>query len=101
MRERGRPVARSGRDRADDRDTVIGDPVNEAARLTDLAKATEARVLASGSLVATADPEEAAQWGPARRSSCGAARGRPGSPRRAGLPGRAQDGPSVAPLSVV
>jgi adenylate cyclase len=42
--------------------TVIGDPVNEAARLTDLAKHTEDRVLASGSLVAMADPDEAAQW---------------------------------------
>ncbi|MBO2462446.1 adenylate/guanylate cyclase domain-containing protein [Actinomadura violacea] len=42
--------------------TVIGDPVNEAARLTDLAKTTEERVLASGYLVAMADPDEAAQW---------------------------------------
>ncbi|TYB41588.1 adenylate/guanylate cyclase domain-containing protein [Actinomadura chibensis] len=42
--------------------TVIGDPVNEAARLTDLAKTTEGRVLASGSLVARADPGEAARW---------------------------------------
>ncbi|MFA1551199.1 adenylate/guanylate cyclase domain-containing protein [Actinomadura chokoriensis] len=42
--------------------TVIGDPVNEAARLTDLAKNTGERVLAAGSLVARADPEEAARW---------------------------------------
>ncbi|GAA1816000.1 adenylate/guanylate cyclase domain-containing protein [Actinomadura chokoriensis] len=42
--------------------TVIGDPVNEAARLTDMAKNTEERVLAAGSLVARADPEEAARW---------------------------------------
>ena len=48
--------------------TVIGDPVNEAARLTDLAKGTEARVLAAGSLVqraATEGPdgaEEARHW---------------------------------------
>ncbi|NEA24150.1 adenylate/guanylate cyclase domain-containing protein, partial [Actinomadura bangladeshensis] len=42
--------------------TVIGDPVNEAARLTDMAKNTEERVLAAGSLVAQADPEEAAHW---------------------------------------
>ncbi|MFB4309887.1 adenylate/guanylate cyclase domain-containing protein [Actinomadura sp. GTD37] len=42
--------------------TVIGDPVNEAARLTDLAKTTEEGVLAAGSLVARAEPEEAARW---------------------------------------
>ncbi|MFC4049462.1 adenylate/guanylate cyclase domain-containing protein [Actinomadura syzygii] len=42
--------------------TVIGDPVNEAARLTDMAKTTEGRVLASGTLVARADPDEAARW---------------------------------------
>ncbi|MFC6885792.1 MULTISPECIES: adenylate/guanylate cyclase domain-containing protein [Actinomadura] len=42
--------------------TVIGDPVNEAARLTDLAKTTEDRVLAAGSLVDAADPAEAAHW---------------------------------------
>ncbi|MFI0368752.1 adenylate/guanylate cyclase domain-containing protein [Actinomadura sp. 1N219] len=42
--------------------TVIGDPVNEAARLTDLAKGTEERVLAAGSLVERAGPDEAAHW---------------------------------------
>ncbi|CNG42539.1 family 3 adenylate cyclase [Mycobacterium tuberculosis] len=42
--------------------TVIGDPVNEAARLTDMAKNTEERVLAAGSLLAQAGPEEAARW---------------------------------------
>jgi adenylate cyclase len=42
--------------------TVIGDPVNEAARLTELAKETPARVLASASLVEHASPEEAAHW---------------------------------------
>ncbi|HEX2316107.1 MAG TPA: adenylate/guanylate cyclase domain-containing protein [Thermomonospora sp.] len=42
--------------------TVIGDPVNEAARLTDLAKTTPRRVLAAGAVVATADPGEAACW---------------------------------------
>ncbi len=36
--------------------------MNEAARLTDMAKNTEERVLAAGSLVAQADPEEAARW---------------------------------------
>ncbi|GGV31614.1 adenylate cyclase [Actinomadura cremea] len=42
--------------------TVIGDPVNEAARLTDLAKTTPARLLAAGSLVDAAGPDEAARW---------------------------------------
>ncbi|MFD0903956.1 adenylate/guanylate cyclase domain-containing protein [Actinomadura sediminis] len=42
--------------------TVIGDPVNEAARLTDLAKATPARVLAAGALLDAAGPDEAARW---------------------------------------
>ncbi|MDQ6837706.1 MAG: adenylate/guanylate cyclase domain-containing protein, partial [Actinomycetota bacterium] len=37
--------------------TVIGDPVNEAARLTDLAKAHPSRVLASGATVSAAGPE--------------------------------------------
>ncbi|MEU9844341.1 adenylate/guanylate cyclase domain-containing protein [Actinomadura sp. NPDC048032] len=42
--------------------TVIGDPVNEAARLTDMAKTTRERVLAAGSLLAGAGPDEAAHW---------------------------------------
>ncbi|MEW2359338.1 adenylate/guanylate cyclase domain-containing protein [Spirillospora sp. NPDC029432] len=42
--------------------TVIGDPVNEAARLTDLAKNTDARVLAAGRLVEEAGPEEGGHW---------------------------------------
>ncbi|SEG64472.1 adenylate cyclase [Thermomonospora echinospora] len=42
--------------------TVIGDPVNEAARLTDLAKTTPRRVLAAGAVVATAAPDEAGRW---------------------------------------
>jgi adenylate cyclase len=42
--------------------TVIGDPVNEAARLTDMAKDTEERVLAAGSLLAQAPPDEADHW---------------------------------------
>ncbi len=41
--------------------TVIGDPVNEAARLSDLAKTIPGRLLASGEAVAAA-PEEAACW---------------------------------------
>jgi adenylate cyclase len=42
--------------------TVIGDPVNEAARLTDLAKQFDGRVLASGAALARAGAEEAARW---------------------------------------
>jgi adenylate cyclase len=42
--------------------TVIGDPVNEAARLTDLAKERDGRVLASGHTVEQAGDEEAGRW---------------------------------------
>ena len=42
--------------------TVIGDPVNEASRLSDLAKAKPERVLASDAAVQRAAPEEAARW---------------------------------------
>ena len=42
--------------------TVIGDPVNEAARLTGEAKKVPARVVASCALVQCADDDEAAHW---------------------------------------
>ncbi|MGO4203674.1 adenylate/guanylate cyclase domain-containing protein [Rhodococcus sp. TAF43] len=42
--------------------TVIGDPVNEAARLTELAKLRPSRVLASTSALYFADDEEQAHW---------------------------------------
>lgn len=42
--------------------TVIGDPVNEAARLTDLAKFEPTRVLGSARAVYLASPEEAHHW---------------------------------------
>jgi adenylate cyclase len=42
--------------------TVIGDPVNEAARLTELAKADGARVLASGAALDRAGPGERERW---------------------------------------
>ena len=42
--------------------TVIGDPVNEAARLTELAKDEDGHVLASCELVEQAGEEEAARW---------------------------------------
>lgn len=44
--------------------TVIGDPVNAAARLTELAKVHPSRLLADARLLDGADAAEAAQWGP-------------------------------------
>jgi adenylate cyclase len=42
--------------------TVIGDPVNEAARLSELAKRRPERLLASQAVLRRADPDEAARW---------------------------------------
>ncbi|MGN7135152.1 adenylate/guanylate cyclase domain-containing protein [Rhodococcoides corynebacterioides] len=42
--------------------TVIGDPVNEAARLSDAAKKTDGRVLASSDALDAAEAGEAAAW---------------------------------------
>ncbi len=42
--------------------TVIGDPVNEAARLTELAKANPGSVLASAAALAQAAGGEAGLW---------------------------------------
>ncbi|WP_433332089.1 adenylate/guanylate cyclase domain-containing protein [Spirillospora sp. CA-294931] len=42
--------------------TVIGDPVNEAARLSDLAKGAPGRVLASGTVFDLAPEDEASAW---------------------------------------
>jgi adenylate cyclase len=42
--------------------TVIGDPVNEAARLCELAKHDEARLVASDAALARASASEAARW---------------------------------------
>jgi len=47
--------------------TVIGDAVNEAARLTELAKALPGRVVASAAAVRAAGEDEAAHWAPAER----------------------------------
>jgi adenylate cyclase len=44
--------------------TVIGDPVNEAARLTDQAKHVPGRILASNAVLDTCDPAEATRWMP-------------------------------------
>lgn len=42
--------------------TVVGDPVNEAARLCELAKREPGRVLASDAVLTRASPDEAARW---------------------------------------
>jgi adenylate cyclase len=42
--------------------TVIGDPVNEAARLTELAKSRPSRLLASAEIVRSASESEARRW---------------------------------------
>jgi adenylate cyclase len=42
--------------------TVIGDPVNEAARLTELAKDHPGRIVASEATVQAADHEEREHW---------------------------------------
>jgi len=42
--------------------TVIGDAVNEAARLTELAKKRPERLLVSASMLASVDPGEQAHW---------------------------------------
>jgi adenylate cyclase len=42
--------------------TVIGDPVNEAARLSELAKRREERLVVSGAAVERADRDEADRW---------------------------------------
>ena len=60
--------------------TVIGDPVNEAARLTDLAKGSPGRVLASWQAVEAAGDDEARCWNPGPEVSL---RGRPDRTRLA------------------
>jgi class 3 adenylate cyclase len=42
--------------------TVIGDPVNEAARLADRAKSSPGRILCAGAAIARADPSETSRW---------------------------------------
>jgi adenylate cyclase len=42
--------------------TVIGDPVNEAARLTEVAKQQPGMVVASGAVIEQAGSDEAARW---------------------------------------
>ena len=47
--------------------TVIGDPVNEAARLSELAKSAPGRLIASMAAVDESGPAEAAHWRPGDR----------------------------------
>lgn len=62
--------------------TVIGDPVNEAARLCDLAKRHPGRLLASEAILGRASAGEAAHWRLGERESL---RGRP-APTRVAVP---------------
>jgi adenylate cyclase len=62
--------------------TVIGDPVNEAARLADLAKPGPQRVLAAEAIVTRARTSEASQW---RLGEAVTLRGRP-TPTRIAAP---------------
>ena len=43
---------------------MIGDPVNEASRLCDLAKRRDERVVASAAILSRARAAEAARWSP-------------------------------------
>jgi adenylate cyclase len=62
--------------------TVIGDPVNEAARLTQLAKSTPERLLASAATLKRAAVAERGHWRPDGQATL---RGRP-SPTRLVIP---------------
>ncbi|WP_226370072.1 adenylate/guanylate cyclase domain-containing protein [Pseudonocardia oceani] len=62
--------------------TVIGDPVNEAARLTELAKSLPGGVVAAGRAVELADDGERGRWEPAGETEL---RGR-GGPTRLAVP---------------
>ncbi|WP_344901496.1 adenylate/guanylate cyclase domain-containing protein [Actinomadura meridiana] len=68
--------------------TVIGDPVNEAARLSDMAKGTRGRVLASAAVLDLAHLAEADEWDLGRAVKL-RGRSRPtrlGTPRRLPTP---------------
>ena len=74
--------------------TVIGDPVNEAARLCELAKERPERLLASASVVASAGEDEARHW--VAGDSVGL-RGR-SDPTRLAAPSVSSDDVPLAPL---
>jgi adenylate cyclase len=76
--------------------TVIGDPVNEASRLTELAKQRPGRLLASAAAVTCAGDGEAAHW---ERDGEVTLRGRR-TPTRLAVPraaGRRAERPEAAP----
>jgi adenylate cyclase len=62
--------------------TVIGDPVNEAARLTELAKSRDDRLLISAALLDRVPPQERERW---RADGATTLRGRP-APTRLAIP---------------
>jgi adenylate cyclase len=76
--------------------TVIGDPVNEASRLTELAKTVPGRVLASAAAVRRAGPEEAARW---RLDDAVTLRGR-ATPTRLAVPVDVPDVPPDTPRTL-
>jgi adenylate cyclase len=63
--------------------TVIGDPVNEGARLCELAKARPERLLASEAAIESAESEEARRWALGEAVTL---RGRPEATRLATVP---------------
>ena len=75
--------------------TVVGDPVNEAARLCELAKEHPGRVLGSNAVLLRASPDEAARWSLGEQV---ALRGR-SAPTRLATPAR--DQAEVPPRDVV
>ena len=74
--------------------TVIGDPVNEAARLCELAKRRDERLLASEAVLERAGDEEAARWQLAESVTL---RGR-GEPTRLAVPAPAGEEEPGAPV---
>jgi len=75
--------------------TVIGDPVNEAARLTEFSKRLPGRLCASGRSVGLADAAEAAHWALGEEEQL---RGR-SSPTRIAVPREPQRGHPAATQS--
>ena len=65
--------------------TVIGDAVNAAARITDLAKEVDGRLLAAWESVEAADEDEAAHWQRARDRHAARTQHRDGARRTEGV----------------